>query len=47
MKGPALFLSRLLIGLSSEHDDNKDQVRELLASFPNMGPDLYKVFIKF
>ncbi len=46
MKGPAYFLARLLGVMSSEHDDNKQEVRALFGSFSTMGPDLYKVFIK-
>lgn len=46
MKGPAFFFARLLDRLSNVHDDNKDEVKALFASFPAMGPDLYKVFIK-
>ena len=46
MKGPAYFLARLLGVMSSEHDENKQEVSALFGSFSTMGPDLYKVFIK-
>lgn len=46
MKGPAFFLSRLLNLLSTEHDDNKNEVKALIVSLPEMGPDLYRVFVK-
>ncbi len=46
MKGPAFFLARLLNLLSSGHEDSSNEVRALFASFPTMGPDLYRVFVK-
>ena len=46
MKGPAFFLSRLLNLLSSEHDENKNEIEGLFASLPAMGPDLHRVFVK-
>lgn len=45
LKGPAVFLARLLIALSDEHDGNRDQIRHLFGGFPQVGPDLYKVFL--
>lgn len=46
MKGPALLFSRLLRVMRNQHDDSEDEVRALFSSFPTLGPDLYKVFIK-
>lgn len=46
MKGPASVLSRMLRRLSSGQDDSKNQLAALFGFIPNMGPDLYKVFIK-
>ena len=46
MKGPAFFLSRLLSLLSSGYDDNRSEVKALFASFPTLGPDLHRVFVK-
>lgn len=46
MKGPAAFLSRLLNLLSTEHDDNKNEVRSLFAALPAVGPELHRVFVK-
>ena len=46
MKGPAYILADILKSLSNEHDANEDQIKNLLKGIPNMGPDLYKVFIK-
>ncbi len=46
MKGPALLFSRLLRVMRNQHDDSEDEVRALFNSFPTLGPDLYKVFIK-
>ncbi len=46
MKGPAFFLSRLLSIMTRGHDENTNEVRTLFDSFPTMGPDLYRVFIK-
>ena len=45
MKGPAYVLSRLLRGLSSEHQENEDQLTALFAGIPYVLPDLYKVFL--
>ncbi|MGA7277450.1 MAG: mechanosensitive ion channel domain-containing protein [Desulfocapsaceae bacterium] len=46
IKGPAYILARLLKSLNNEHDANEDQIKNLLRQIPNVGPDLYKVFIK-
>ena len=46
IKGPAFFLSRLLSIMTRGHDENTNEVRTLFDSFPTMGPDLYRVFIK-
>lgn len=46
MKGPAYILSRMLNGLSNEHDQNEDELRALFNGLPNVLPDLYRVFIK-
>ena len=46
MKGPAVFLSRLLSIMSRGHAENTGEVRAMFGSFSTMGPDLYKVFIK-
>ncbi len=46
MKGPAYFLSRLLNLLSSEHDENKNEIETLFASLPAVVPDLHRVFVK-
>lgn len=46
MKGPAFLFSRLLRIMRSQHDDSEDEVRALFNSFPTLGPDLYRVFVK-
>jgi small-conductance mechanosensitive channel len=46
MKGPAYILAGILSSLSNEQDANEDQIKNLLNGIPNMGPDLYRVFIK-
>ena len=46
MKGPAYILADILKSLSNEQDANEDQIKNLLRQIPNVGPDLYKVFIK-
>lgn len=46
MKGPAVFLSRLLNLLSAEHDDNKTEVKSLFTALPQVGPELHRVFVK-
>lgn len=45
--GPAIFLGNLLYTLSSQSDIFEDQARQLLNHFPQVVPDLQKVFIKF
>ena len=45
MKGPAYVLSRLLRALSSEHQENEDQLETLFAGIPDVLPDLYKVYL--
>jgi len=45
MKGPASILSRMLGGLSSGQDENKDELKDLFSGIPQLLPDLYKVFI--
>jgi hypothetical protein len=46
MKGPAFVLARMLNSLSSEHDENENELRDLFTGIPNVLPDLYRVFIK-
>ena len=46
MKGPAHFLARLLAIMTRGHDDNTDEVRALFGASANVGPDLYRVFVK-
>jgi len=46
MKGPAYVLARMLNSLSSEHDENEDELKDLFTGIPNVLPDLYRVFIK-
>ena len=46
IKGPASFLAKMLSTLSGGHDNTMAQVGVLFSSIPNMGPDLYKVFVK-
>lgn len=46
IRGPASFLAKMLSTLSGGHDNTMDQIGTLFSSFPKMGPDLYKVFIK-
>lgn len=46
MKGPAYILSRMLNGLSNEHDENEDELKALFNGIPQVLPDLYRVFIK-
>jgi hypothetical protein len=46
MKGPAYVLSSMLSGLSSEHNENEDQLEALFAGIPHVLPDLNKVFLR-
>jgi hypothetical protein len=46
MKGPAVLLSRLLLLMSSQHDNSEDEVRAMFSSLPTLGPDLYRIFVK-
>ena len=45
MIGPAGIFHRLLKKLSSEHDDNEEQFRNLWSGVPKVVPDLHKVFL--
>lgn len=46
MKGPAFTLSRMLRTMNRGQDDNRSEIATLFSFIPNIGPDLYKVFVK-